>query len=76
MDKAAIKLSLVQKLLDMEDETSLKELENYLNKLTSNQDPYTQEEILAMAKEAEAQYHKGETFSKEEILSKMKSWKK
>ncbi|MBS9523478.1 hypothetical protein KIH41_12550 [Litoribacter ruber] len=69
MDIAARKLTIVQRLLEIDDEEIIHNLEDLLNNLLSPLDPYSPKEIKRVAEEVERLCKKGEWFTTQEILN-------
>lgn len=74
MDMKARKLDLIEYLLHLTDEKLLDKIEALIKTGHSAKNPFTQDEMIARAKEANEDYKAGRTLNLDQLDDEMKSW--
>ena len=73
MDLKTRKLNLIEYLLHVTDEAFFDKIESFI-KSGSNNDPFTEEEIIMRAQKANEDYAAGRVLTTEELEEEMKNW--
>lgn len=74
MDMKARKLNLIECLLHLTDEKLLDKIEALIKTGHNAKNPFTQDEMIARAEEANEDYKAGRTMTSAQLDDEMKNW--